>query len=71
MAERLGCRPGALLDASASLVPFGPPWSARWAGCGARISRDYPDRRYAGLRGAIAAHHGVDAAAVLPGNGAA
>ena len=28
-AARLGCRPSQLLDASASLVPFGPPWFVR------------------------------------------
>ena len=31
MARALGCRPGALLDASASLVPFGPPLGLRLA----------------------------------------
>ena len=72
VAERLGCRPGELLDASASLVPFGPPWEARWAGLfDLQASRVYPDRRYAALRAAMAGHHGVDPEAVLPGNGAA
>ena len=71
VAERLGCSPGALLDASASLVPFGPPWAARWAAWRREACRDYPDRRYARLRAVIAAHHGLDPAAVLPGNGAA
>jgi histidinol-phosphate/aromatic aminotransferase/cobyric acid decarboxylase-like protein len=33
--------------------------------------RDYPDRDYTGLRHAIAAHHRLDPAWVLPGNGAA
>ncbi|MFM7268295.1 MAG: pyridoxal phosphate-dependent aminotransferase [Cyanobium sp.] len=33
--------------------------------------RDYPDRSYGALREAIAALHGLDPAAVLPGNGAA
>ncbi|MDP4737740.1 MAG: threonine-phosphate decarboxylase, partial [Cyanobium sp. MAG_216] len=28
-AARLGCRPSQLLDASASLGPFGPPWAVR------------------------------------------
>ena len=74
-ARRLGCRPEQLLDASASLVPFGPPWAVR-----ARLLalllrgealRDYPDRAYADLRGHLAAAHGIDPAAVLPGNGAA
>jgi histidinol-phosphate/aromatic aminotransferase/cobyric acid decarboxylase-like protein len=78
IARRLGCRPDQLLEASASLVPFLPPASLRrrlgraLAG-GEALSalRDYPDRDYTALRGAIAAHHGLDPAAVLPGNGAA
>jgi len=76
-AARLGCRPGQLLDFSASLVPFGPPWSLRWAMAQAlgRAAASplvvYPDRSYGQLRGAIAAHHGVNPEAVLPGNGAA
>ncbi|MCT0212680.1 MULTISPECIES: histidinol-phosphate transaminase [unclassified Synechococcus] len=78
-ARRLGCRPDQLLDASASLVPFGPPASVRRrlgsvlgarAGCPSPL-RDYPDRDYTGLRTTIAACHGLDPAAVLPGNGAA
>jgi histidinol-phosphate/aromatic aminotransferase/cobyric acid decarboxylase-like protein len=78
IARRLGCRPDQLLEASASLVPFPAPASLRrrlgraLAG-GEAVSalRDYPDRDYTALRGAIAAHHGLDPAAVLPGNGAA
>lgn len=74
-ARRLGCRPEQLLDASASLVPFGPPARlrrrlGRLLAAGAAL-RDYPDRSYWELRQAIAAHHGLDPAAVLPGNGAA
>ena len=86
IARRLGCRPEQLLEASASLVPFPAPaalrrrlrsglgGSARWGlGPGAAPSplRDYPDRGYGALRQVIAAHHGLDPAAVLPGNGAA
>jgi len=79
VARRLGCRPGQLLDASASLVPFGPPASVRRvlrAALRARAGRpsplrDYPDRSYGSLRDAIAAFHGLDPLAVLPGNGAA
>ena len=64
-ARQLGRRPGSLLDASASLVPFGPPWQARWAGLfDLQASRIYPDRRYAALRAAMAGHHGVDPEAV-------
>jgi len=78
-ARRLGCRPEQLLDASASLVPFGPPAPVRLLlrqALGARAGRpsplrDYPDRSYQRLREAIAAAHGLDPAAVLPGNGAA
>lgn len=77
-ARRLGCQPHQLLDASASLVPFGPPASLRRAlrrclqgGSAGMALRDYPDRGYAELRAAIAAHHRLNPAAVLPGNGAA
>jgi histidinol-phosphate/aromatic aminotransferase/cobyric acid decarboxylase-like protein len=75
MAQQLGCRPEQLLDASASLVPFGPPWYLRLHLL-ARLARgsalrDYPDRSYRDLRHALAACHGLDPAAVLPGNGAA
>ncbi len=74
-ARRLGCRPEQLLDASASLVPFGPPAGlrrrlARLLAEGSAL-RDYPDRSYWDLRQAIATHHGLDGSAVLPGNGAA
>jgi histidinol-phosphate/aromatic aminotransferase/cobyric acid decarboxylase-like protein len=105
IARRLGCRPEQLLEASASLVPFGPPASLRRAmqravgGAGApsgplsalaplasglaalglpgahsepsSLLRDYPDRDYGALRQVIAAHHGLEPSAVLPGNGAA
>lgn len=78
-ARRLGCRPDQILDASASLVPFGPPASVRRvlrralslpAGRPSPL-RDYPDRSYVGLRQAIAAAHGLAPDFVLPGNGAA
>jgi histidinol-phosphate/aromatic aminotransferase/cobyric acid decarboxylase-like protein len=74
IARRLGCPPEALLDASASLVPFGPP---RWLRRQLRRQLDtpaprvYPDRGYAQLRAAIAYWHGLDPEQVLPGNGAA
>ena len=86
IARRLGCRPEQLLESSASLVPFGPPASLRRAlrralgGAGAPpgplstltpLLRDYPDRDYGALRQVIAAHHGHEPSAVLPGNGAA
>ena len=74
VARRLGCAPSQLLDASASLVPFGPPPALLRAlrGRAALAAlRDYPDRSYRDLRAAIAALHGLDPAWVLPGNGAA
>lgn len=74
VARRLGCRPQELLDASASLVPFGPPPALLRAlrrGLAGAALREYPDRGYHGLRQALAALHGVAAEAVLPGNGAA
>ncbi|MEB3263613.1 MAG: aminotransferase class I/II-fold pyridoxal phosphate-dependent enzyme [Synechococcus sp.] len=75
IARRLGCHPAQLLDASASLVPFGPPPGlrlrlARELLLGAS-PRDYPDRTYLALRQRLAALHGLEAAWVLPGNGAA
>ena len=74
IARQLGCPPHQLLDASASLVPFGPPAALlrplRRALAGPAL-RDYPDRGYHDLRAALAAQHGVDPAWVLPGNGAA
>ncbi|MCP9899626.1 aminotransferase class I/II-fold pyridoxal phosphate-dependent enzyme [Cyanobium sp. Cruz CV13-4-11] len=72
-ARRLGCRPDQLLDASASLVPFGPPPRLRQLlrrALGSDL-RDYPDRDYTALCDSIAAWHGLDPARVLPGNGAA
>ena len=79
VARRLGCRPADLLDASASLVPFGPSNGVRRllqavlrtpAGLPSPL-RDYPDRQQLRLRQAIAARHQLDPASVLPGNGAA
>ena len=72
-ARRLGCRPDQLLDATASLVPFGPPLRLRRLLRRALATdlRDYPDRDYGALCGAIGAWHGLDPAMVLPGNGAA
>lgn len=76
-ARRLGCRPQQLLDFSASLVPFGPPARLRGvlrralSGGPAAALVAYPDRSYCELREVIALHHGIDASAVLPGNGAA
>ena len=75
-AAQLGCRASALLDLSASLVPFGPPARLRWRLLREALSagsavRDYPDRDAVALRQAMAAWHGLDPEMVLPGNGAA
>ncbi len=70
MARHLGCRPGTLLDASASLVPFALPLRLRLALLTAPL-RSYPDRQHSALRQRIGALHGFDPAWVLPGNGAA
>ena len=69
-AERLGCRPGQILDASASLVPFGPPLALRAALLAAPL-RSSPDRDHSRLRHGLARHHGLDPDQLLPGNGAA
>ena len=77
-AARLGCRPSQLLDASASLVPFGPPWAVRGRLLKAALGlasgsplRAYPDRHATGLRASLAQLHGVEPDWTLPGNGAA
>ena len=67
MARSLGCTADELLDASASLVPWTPNRLPRtWLSW-----RDYPDRHQRLLAASIAALHGLDAEAVLCGNGAA
>jgi histidinol-phosphate/aromatic aminotransferase/cobyric acid decarboxylase-like protein len=73
-ARQLGRRPGSLLDASASLVPFGPPLALRLALARAVAGsplRAYPDRDWQGLRRCLGELHGLPPAWVLPGNGAA
>ena len=69
-ANRLGCRPSQILDASASLVPFALPWQARLSALTAEL-RPYPDRGHTALRQCLASLHGLTPGAVLPGNGAA
>jgi L-threonine-O-3-phosphate decarboxylase len=66
------CDAADLLDFSASINPLGLPPSALDAiatNLGALIA--YPDPGYGTLRTAIAAHHGISADRILPGNGAA
>jgi L-threonine-O-3-phosphate decarboxylase len=61
---------GALLDFSANINPYGP--SPRiWPAMQAVDIAQHPDPRAAPLRRALAAHNGVDPAALLVGNGAA
>lgn len=62
--------PGDLLDFSANVNPYGPSpriWPAMQA---VDIAR-HPDPRATPLRHALAAHNGIDPAALLVGNGAA
>ena len=71
-AQIAGCSPLALLDFSASISPLGPPPSvltALTANLG-EVTR-YPTPGYFRLREAIAHHHHLDPAYLLPGNGAA
>ncbi len=76
-AARLGCQVTDLLDASASLVPFGPPWAVRCALLKAAVATPpvalggYPDRAHSALRAALARLHHLPADWLLPGNGAA
>lgn len=69
-AAELGCRPGDVLDFSASINPLGPPASALVA---ARSSLDdcihYPEIAAGSLRAALAEHHGLDPTHLLPGSG--
>ena len=66
-AQRVGLRPQAFLDASASLVP----WTPRRHRVGLSPWRDYPDRSQLLLRNRLAALHSLEPSFVLPGNGAA
>ena len=56
LAERLGCSPSRLLDASASLAP----WTPRLRLGPLDVVRDYPDRRHQALRQVLAASHQLD-----------
>jgi threonine-phosphate decarboxylase len=68
--HRAGIDPGELIDFSASINPLGPPSAARQAFIESfeEISR-YPAPYGAKLKHALAAHHGIDPAEVLIGNG--
>ncbi len=67
-----GCPPSLILDFSASISPLGPPPTALAAiKLQLNTIADYPDPDYPELARAIAAHHQIDPAWVLPGNGAA
>lgn len=67
-----GCPPSSILDFSASISPLGPPPSAL-AAIAQQLETiaSYPNPDYPELTQAIAAHHQIDPAWVLPGNGAA
>ncbi|MEB3307495.1 MAG: aminotransferase class I/II-fold pyridoxal phosphate-dependent enzyme [Cyanobacteriota bacterium] len=72
--RELGRPASTLLDASASLVPFAPGLRLRLKLAASALTwklRAYPDRELQSLRAAIARHHNLDPAWVLPGNGAA
>ena len=72
-AQRIGVGIEQLLDASASLVPFGPPKALHKHLVKAITShslKSYPDRSHLGLREAIGNWHNIDPMMVLPGNGA-
>ncbi len=67
-----GCPPSSILDFSASISPLGPPPTALAAiELHLHTIARYPNPDYPELTQAIAAHHQIDPAWVLPGNGAA
>ncbi len=73
-ARRLGVSEHALLDASASLVPFPPPAALEEclkAALQGSALRSYPDCSHQSLREAISSFHGIPPSMILPGNGAA
>ncbi|WP_426449187.1 cobyric acid synthase [Paenibacillus sp. S-38] len=71
-AEKYGRPPGAFVDYSSNMNPFGPPAAVghilrtRWQEAAA-----YPDPAARELTRRLAAKHGVDPACILVGNGAA
>jgi L-threonine-O-3-phosphate decarboxylase len=67
-----GCPPSLITDFSASISPLGPPKTAL-AAIAAHLGTvaSYPNPEYPELTQAIAAHHDLSPAWILPGNGAA
>lgn len=66
--RRWGLSPDDVIDFSANVNPFGPPPGVLEALRQARVDR-YPDPDALPLREALAAHHGLDPARVIVGNG--
>lgn len=70
VAAALGCLPQEILDFSASINPLGPPPGVHRAMIEAfPLLQHYPDIHNRALTEAIAAHHGLDPAWVVAGNG--
>ncbi|MEO0984582.1 MAG: threonine-phosphate decarboxylase CobD [Cyanobacteria bacterium J06639_14] len=71
-AQIVGCSPFALLDFSASISPLGPSASVMSAIASHLTDiKRYPTPGYGRLAAALADHHDLDPAYILPGNGAA
>lgn len=68
--ERLGLKPGDLLDFSVNCNPFGPPPRIRAIWPGLDLER-YPDRECLALRAALAKRHQCSAGQIWIGNGTA
>ncbi|MEG2828970.1 MAG: threonine-phosphate decarboxylase CobD [Edwardsiella sp. (in: enterobacteria)] len=70
VAERLGVSALSLTDFSANINPLGMPDSLRQAlHDHLALAQPYPDIEYRALHRALAAHHDVDAAWIVAGNG--
>ena len=66
--QRLGLRPGDVLDFSANINPYGPSPAVRPALVAASLE-EYPDREYIELRRALSGWLGIVLERILPGNG--
>ena len=72
-AKKLNLLPSEIIDASASLVPFGPPqilidsFNEEIKNLGFRY---YPERNLSDLKEIIGKFHGINPDNILPGNGA-